>query len=385
MAAALLGAAGFLPAAHAVQDCELGGQSVNPANGNTTAGKTGLMRCKDRDSGQLVREQELQGGRFMGLVRNYEDGQLKKEHSVNERGNLQGRSREFAPGGQVLREAVYDNGDEIGLVRSFHANGQLRRAAWHVKDGGEQAVAEFNAQGQLSSLRCADKPLLAPAADDARWCGFTGGASRLELFDSRGVLSARTSYVAGQRIRHEALHDNGRPNHQDEISGNRRVQRYFNTAGEKRREVDSIASGVTSAGRTAWSIVREQDFGAGGAITRDRRWSDGKAVSDEAFYMNGQPRSKTVYGVDGNPSLLETSQYYDNGRMASTGRYIAVNRSRQLPAGSHRNFDENGRVLSESVYDDRGRITREKSWDGDGKLLRDDEVFEDGSRKAYAR
>ncbi|MDO9403099.1 MAG: hypothetical protein Q7T87_03610 [Polaromonas sp.] len=379
------GAAGFAPLAHAVQDCELGGQHVNPANGNTTAGKTGLMRCKDRDSGQLVREQELQNGRFMGLVRYYEDGQLKKEHSVNERGNQQGRAREFAPGGQVLRDAVYDNGDEVGLVRSFYANGQLRRVAWEVKDEGEKANAEFNERGQLSSLRCGDKPQLAPAADDARWCGFTGGASRLELFNSRGVLSARTSYLAGQRIKHEALHDNGQPNHQDEITGDSRVQRYFNTAGEKRREVQSRANGLNSSGRTAWSVEREQDFGAGGAVTRDRRWSDGKAVSEQTFYLNGQPRMKTLYGTGGNPALLETTQYYDSGKVASVERYSAVNRSRQVPVGSHQRFSEDGKLVSESVYDDRGRITREKAWDETGKLFRDDEVFEDGSRKAFSR
>ena len=51
---ALLSALMFVAAglAHAVQDCEVGGQNVNPANGSTTAGKTGLMRCKDRDSGE---------------------------------------------------------------------------------------------------------------------------------------------------------------------------------------------------------------------------------------------------------------------------------------------------------------------------------------------
>ena len=45
VAAALLA---LLPlAAQAVQDCELNGQHVNPANGHTTAGKSGLMRCKN--------------------------------------------------------------------------------------------------------------------------------------------------------------------------------------------------------------------------------------------------------------------------------------------------------------------------------------------------
>ena len=91
--------------AHAVQDCELNGQGVNPANGSTTVGKTGLMRCKDRDSGVFQREQELKNGVFMGLVRFYEQGRLAKEHSVNAKGNMDGRAREFSPSGQVVREA----------------------------------------------------------------------------------------------------------------------------------------------------------------------------------------------------------------------------------------------------------------------------------------
>ncbi|MEO6856481.1 MAG: hypothetical protein ABI410_22895, partial [Rhodoferax sp.] len=89
-------------AAHAIQDCELNGESVNPNNGNTTAGKTGLMRCKDRDSGQLAREQELQNGRFMGLDRYYQKGKLQRERNVNERGNNHGLMRDFAPDGTVL-------------------------------------------------------------------------------------------------------------------------------------------------------------------------------------------------------------------------------------------------------------------------------------------
>jgi hypothetical protein len=89
----LLGAA----AAHAQQDCELNGRGVNPANGATTAGKTGLLRCKDRASGELQREEQVQNGVSMGLVRIYEKGKLAKEHSVNAKGNIQGRAREFSP------------------------------------------------------------------------------------------------------------------------------------------------------------------------------------------------------------------------------------------------------------------------------------------------
>ena len=63
IAAALLLAHG---AAHAVQDCEINGVAVNPANGATTAGKSGLMRCRDRDSRELMREQQIQSGTFQG-------------------------------------------------------------------------------------------------------------------------------------------------------------------------------------------------------------------------------------------------------------------------------------------------------------------------------
>lgn len=368
--------------AHAVQDCELNGESVNPSNGNTTAGKTGLMRCKDRDSGVMAREQELKDGKFMGLVRFYEKGKLQREHSVNEKGNRHGRYREFASDGQMLRDAVYDNSDLTGLSRSFHPNGKLRRIAFNVITDGnssEQAYAEFNDAGQLSSLRCGDKALLAPAADDARWCGFSGTASQLEFFGSRGVLSGRSSYLGGKRIRHDELHANGQPNFTDEISGDTRLQRNFNSAGEKRRERLSRASG------NSWQLEREQDFSETGVLTRDRRWAGGKAVSEQTFYLNGQPRRRADYNVDGDTTALQVTDYYDSGKVASVGRYSAVNRSRQLPVGTHQRFSESGKVVAEAIYDERGRITREKVWDDEGKLLRDDALFEDGSRKAFAR
>ncbi|PSJ19409.1 hypothetical protein CVH10_23015, partial [Halomonas sp. ND22Bw] len=83
--------------------------------------------------------------------------------------------------------ATYDDAHEVGLVRSFHPNGQLRRVAFYDDPGGERASAEFTPAGQLSALRCADKPLLAPALDDARLCGFGAGApSQVELFDAKG-------------------------------------------------------------------------------------------------------------------------------------------------------------------------------------------------------
>ena len=68
---------------YAVQSCEIDGQSVSPNNGNTTAGKTGLMRCREAEGGPVVREEELRNGKFIGVVRRFRDGVLEREHSTN--------------------------------------------------------------------------------------------------------------------------------------------------------------------------------------------------------------------------------------------------------------------------------------------------------------
>lgn len=373
---------GLTGAAHAVQDCELNGAPVNPANGYTTQGKTGLMRCKDRDSGELQREQELRNGVFMGIVRYYDKGKLAKEQSVNAKGNLHGRARELYPDGQVLREATYDDGHELGLVRSFHPNGQLRRLAFYADPGGERAAAEFTPDGQLSALRCAERPVLAPALDDARLCGFVGPQpSQVELFDGKGGLRARLSFTTGKRVRSERLYDNGKPESVDELSGNQRAERRFSSEGIKRYELISLI-----AERSALK-QHESEYSEKGSLVREQRWTPaGLPLSDDSYYLNSQPRSKTVYSGDGAARVADITEFHDNGQRAAQGRFGApAPRGRLIAVGTHRRFDLQGRVISESNYDDKGRVTRERTWDANGLPDRDDEVFEDGSRKAYAK
>lgn len=381
-AAALLGSA-IAPAAFAVQDCELNGQHVNPANGNTTAGKTGLMRCKDRDSGLVVREQELQGGRFMGLVRYYDNkGQLLREHSLNEKGNMQGRGREFGPGGQVLREGSYADGRTVGLLRTFYPSGQLRRASFHEEPGGERAVAEFNERGQLTDLRCADRAVLAPAVDDAQLCGHRGnGPASVDLFDSRGQLRQRLSLRGGQRLGADGFHDNGQLAARMSLQGDQRTEQQFSPDGVKRRE---RVSRVLERGSVR---QRDSEYSERGTLVREQRWTpDGELLADERYYLNGQPRRKASYGGSGDARTLQVSEFHDNGQPASTGRYTLDARgSTQRPTGTHQHFDEQGRLLAETVYDAQGRPSRERAWNAQGQLQRDDEVFEDGSRKAYGK
>lgn len=380
VAAGLLALSGT--AVHAVQNCELNGERVNPANGHTTQGKTGVMRCKDRDSGELQREQELRNGVFMGAVRYYDRGKLAKEQSVNAKGNLQGRAREFYPDGQVLREATYDDGRELGLVRSFHPSGQLRRVAFYTDPGGERASAEFTPTGQLSALRCADKPVLAPAADDARLCGFSGSTpSQVELFDAKGGLRARQAFVAGKRVRSERLYDNGKPESIEELAGNQRIEQRFSSEGVKRYELAALV------GERGSVKQREAEYSERGSLLREQRWSPaGAALSDDSFYLNGQPRSTTVYSGEGMARVADITEFHDNGQRAAQGRFSApAPRGRLLPIGLHRRFDDAGRLQSESAYDDKGRVMRERTWDANGQPDRDDEVFPDGSRRAYAK
>ncbi|RYF71812.1 MAG: hypothetical protein EOO22_11915 [Comamonadaceae bacterium] len=367
--------------AHAVQDCELNGESVNPANGNTTAGKSGLMRCKDRDSGELRREQGLKNGVFMGIVRFYDKGKLTQEHSVNATGNRDGRAREFAPTGQLLREVVYENGRESGLMRTFHPNGQPNLAIFYANPGGERASAEFTAQGQLSGLRCGDQPMLAPALDDAKLCGFSGSKlSEVELFDGRGRLRTRTQWAQGKRVRSESLHDNGKPAVLEVIAGNQRTEQRFSAEGIKRADAVWL---ITERGRIRQV---EQTYSEAGTLVREQRWNAaGEAVSDKGFFLNGQPREQSVFSGEGEARTLESTRFHDNGQRASVGRYALAQRGRQLPTGTHQAFDDKGTLVAESVYDARGRVSRERAWDDTGKLLRDDEVFEDGSRKAFSR
>ncbi|RYY82878.1 MAG: hypothetical protein EOO24_39720, partial [Comamonadaceae bacterium] len=324
-------------------------------------------------------------GKFMGLVRFYEKGQLIKEHSVNEKGNMDGRSREFLPNGQVLREATYANGSAVGLARSFHPNGQLSRVAFHEQPGGERAVAEFNDRGQLSDLRCADRALLAPAVDDARLCGHTGTApASVDLFDRQGQLRQRLSLRAGQRLGADSFHDSGTLAARMTRNGEERTEQQFSADGTKRRE---RVSRVTDRGSIR---QRDSEYSERGTLVREQRWSpDGELLAEDSYYLNGQPRRKAAYGegpVDAATArTLEVTEFFDNGQRASVGRYTLTRRGAQQAVGTHQQFNEQGARVAESVYDAQGRVSRERAWNAEGQLQRDDEVFADGSRKAYGK
>lgn len=388
-----LAVASFAAPAFAIQVCELNGQSVNPSNGYTTEGKTGLMRCREGEAGPIVREQELQQGKFMGVVRYFKDGAVEREHRVNERGNRDGLAREWvradAGGKSVLvREETYRDGRTTGTARSWYPSGQLRRLSSHGDDDREQAVAEFTPQGQLADLRCAPRPVLGADFDDKTACGHAGAASNVTLYSAKGQPRARISFERGERRKSETLWESGSVRELQESTAAGGVERSFAADGTKRREVQW----VTVAGERPRRVTTlDQEFHESGKLVRERRWRAAERgadlISEASWYLNGQQKERTEFVTAEGKSLRRETRFHDNGKKAFEGAWRSEGGSgrNELATGTHQSFDAEGRLRTERIYDERGRIKRERELDERGTVVRDDEVFEDGSRKAVGR
>ena len=355
-----------------VMDCDIGGQSVNPSHGGTTAGKTGLMRCVDRQTRELLREEELRDGRFAGVKRWYEKGQLRREHSVNDKGNRDGRAREWNAQGVLVREGFEANSASIGLHREWFDSGKPKSMGHWGEAGGERrneaaSRFEFNRDGQLTDLRCGREPRL---EDEAKLCGHQGKQQVTELFTERGQVASRVTYERGQLLRQESYWDDGKLRFSEESNSERRVARQFTRDGVLRKQIE----------RRNGQRVLEQDYSERGTLAIEKRWSAGGGLErEDEWYLNGQPKRNITHEAGGDRT---ERRFHDNGKLSWEGRYVQQDRGRSMPAGTHKSFDDSGRLRIETVYDDKGRLARERSWDEAGRVERDDEVFEDGSRKA---
>ncbi|MDQ2927030.1 MAG: hypothetical protein M3R22_02520 [Pseudomonadota bacterium] len=378
--------------AFGVQVCELNGQPVNPNNGSTTAGKIGLMRCHEGEGGPIVREQELQQGKFMGIVRYFKDGAVEKEFRVNERGNRDGPAREWATGEAgkhvLVREETERDGSTIGLARSWYPSGVLRRVTFYGDDAREQAYAEFTMQGQLYELRCAPQPVLGKDFDDRAACGFAGAASSVVLYSGKGQPHARVSFERGERQKSETLWDSGSVRDVQEATSSGGTDKSFAADDTLRHEVQWVGIGN---GRYVRVTTLDREFHESGKLIRERKWRPAERgaepVSESLWYLNGQPKAQTDYVTDNDRTLRRQVEFHDNGKKSFEGSWVVGARGGgdETATGTHRSFDAEGRLRAERIYDERGRIKHEREIDERGNVVRDDEVFEDGSRKAVGR
>jgi antitoxin component YwqK of YwqJK toxin-antitoxin module len=375
------------PAAFAVQDCEFNGQSINTNNGAETAGKTGMVRCKDRDTGRLEREYELRNGDSYGLMRYYRDGKLNKEFTTTPNGPHVGLEREWAANGQLIEEFTNVNGNARGLRRSWYDSGAPKRVEFVADTEREGAAAHFTANKQLSELRCGPKPLLAPHVDDAALCGFGGKASTVSTFGSDGTLRGTQTLLAGVVQKSTRFYASGKPSDDLERNGTQVKEGFYAEDGIKRREKLWDESSRPAL------LLRDAEFHASGTLVRERLYtvaeSNGRKRSrlalDARYFLNGQPQSKEKFTLEGSTEVREWQRFTDSGKLRFQGSFVADGRYSERAIGVHLSFFENGKTELENTYDTQGNIKRQRVWDADGTLRSDDELFEDGSRKAMGR
>ena len=351
--------------AHAVRDCEMNGEHVNPANGSTYAGKTGIMKCRERDTGKLVSEEEYRNGRAIGYRKQVDLYGNTTVGTYNEQRNRDGEFKQFDPNGVLLSEERYANGQNAGLQTYFHKNGQVRRRAFAEPGKGTLASLEYNDRGELAQIRCADRPLL---GDDRKPCGFDGPAE-VTLHGPKGEVAGRVRHVNGRREALTAYAAGGTPSRSEETQGERRTLREYFPEGQLRLETIAVGKLRES----------EREFAKSAQVIRETRWRDGYKSEEALWYLNGQPRSRTQWERNGREVVVKTEEFWDNGKL----RARSVRDERRGPVGLQQTYTEAGVLVSESTYD-AGRLVRRKTYK-DGQLVADDEYFEDGSRKSVGK
>jgi len=376
----LIAGIAFTTGASAIIRCEVNGQSVNPNNGAETAGLTGLMRCRDEDSGKLQREQELHRGKYLGVERFFDrEGRVTRERTVNERGNSQGRVAEFWPNGQLKREETAENGRTQGAVRRFSEQGTLERVSFHA-DGREQFVMEYNAAGQPTRLQCPSTSLF---AEDRAPCGFAGAADTV-LHSSRGDKAAQVRYEQGRLLSSTEWDTNGAMAAQQLRESGRRVHRQYSTEGDKvvLRDERVYEADDRHLPDRRGALASWRRWGASAQLIEQRHFANGREASLERWYLNGAVRERTSVQGEGEQARTQRELFNDEGQR--TQRQLLT--IEHQPTGPQQAFHANGRLAREDVYstpDARGRtrLQSRKEWDEAGQLTVDDTLLEDGSRQ----
>jgi antitoxin component YwqK of YwqJK toxin-antitoxin module len=394
----------FSSAVWAEVRCAVGGKSVSPYDASTTAGVTGMMRCKDERTGLPSSEQELRGGVFMGLSRSYDaSGRLQRERMINERGNTEGFEREFWPNGKLRAESSQNNGNVRGAARTYFDSGKIERASFTL-DGTVMTSLAWDRNGDLTSLMCSQATVL---VEDTKPCGFEGrvqttlfqNGKRRELRTmEQGKILAATTYrlpardaepQAGEQIASEAAFQNGQ-----------RWQRVFNPAGadhgknvlreerlyEPGRNFQGNDYRVNSTdGLLQWSKA----WGANEQLTEHIRYVNGRPQLTERWHPNSAMKERITVTSDGGGSRSVRESFDDGGQLTARQTTIAFGSNRDQLTGQQQSFHSNGKLAVEETYSKpdeygRTRLVTRKQWDNNGKLQSDDDILEDGSRRRSA-
>ncbi|HOZ63927.1 MAG TPA: hypothetical protein PK497_05925 [Burkholderiaceae bacterium] len=377
--------------AEAIIRCEMNGKPVNSNNGAETAGLTGLLRCREEDTGRLQREQELRDGKYLGVERFFDrEGKLTRERSVNERGNSQGPVREFWPNGQVKLEEVAENGETRGVVRTFAQSGKPQRVSF-VQDRQTVFSLEYNEQGQINRLQC---PATSVMAEDRKPCGFEGRADAV-LFGNKGEKSGQRTFDKGRLLEAINWQTDGSLASQQLFDGGRRVHRNYSAQGNSTskavlREERVFEDDDSVLNSTRGKLQSLKLWGSNGQIIEYRRYTEGREVALERWYLNGAIKERAITSATGAEARLLRESFNDAGVMTRREQLMASGREYERNyTGPQQAFHDNGKLAFEDTWsapDERGRtrLIARKHWDESGRLIADDEILEDGSRKRKA-
>lgn len=320
--------------------CELNGVEVNPDNGATTAGQSGILRCH-RDDGSLWYEKELHDGEHLGLDRWYDTDGSKRERTVNARGNTDGRARQWWPGGPLQQDGEYRNAQPIGLHRSWHRNGQLQALHYYEPDSRSAALSmQWDDAGRLQALRCAARSLIEADRD---LCAH-GGQGWTELHDGQGGVQERRLLQDGRLLASEHL-DRGQLTARVEYSAEGRVETRFHPDGEIAQR-DTIEGG--------YRVLREQ------------------------WFMNGALKARIRVEPKERDARRITESFRDDGTLAE--RIEEIGQRRLV----RQRFDEQGILSEDWEHAEEGHVARHRRYAPDGRVLLDERFYPDGSRRATA-
>lgn len=356
----------------AVPQCELNGEAVSPSNGNTTAGKSGLMRCTDDSGAVRLREQTLRNGNFEGPVRYVMSSGERREYSLNAKGNREGVAREWDAQGVLRREENLEDGDAKGTQKRFSAAGRLQRLTF-VVDRQVALSLDYLDDGTLSELRCAPVSLL---PQDQAVCGHQGQPSAVTLYREPGKVSGTASHLAGKLVRRTQTNANGGLARSDEVKQvpgepDRHIKRVYYPSGQLRSESDMVQREPRDRLRDG----TEREWAESGQLTLQTLWLAGRKQRIERWYLNGQRKFVQAIRREGAEEFSETSVFHDNGQPSRQ----VVERNGEL-FGWQRYFDEAGLLLREDEHDARGVLVRRKTYNAQGTLDKEERFLEDGSR-----
>ncbi|MDX3904988.1 MAG: hypothetical protein QHC78_04780 [Pigmentiphaga sp.] len=139
-----------------------------------------------------------------------------------------------------------------------------------------------------------------------------------------------------------------------------------------------IERSKVEGGRTVIEAV-EREWSENGTPLRDQTFLGGNEIRGTTWHMNGQVKEQRVDQSVRNPKGppgTYVERFSDSGTLLSAG----VFQGKFRPVGTHREYDETGKLKREITYDARGIRLSERTYDGSGAVSRSARFLPDGSR-----